>query len=132
MSPVSAPNVQVLAKNRQRLAFGYLGSELLLRSSLLSGHDRNSLATWVDLVERSGGLAPAADLLKPRSGIGEDRRPFARDELTAIDRARADLTPGREALERILRSVLLQAADGDDLGREQILYWTRRAMRHEA
>jgi hypothetical protein len=131
-SPVPEEAVKVLARSQGRLDLGYLGSELLLRSALLTGQDKGSLATWADLVAGSGPIPAVADLMEIRGGPGNDRRLFAQDELEVIDRERARLVPGKELLERLLRSALVQAGDGEGLERELVRYWIWRAMRHEA
>lgn len=128
-SPIPAEALEVLARTRRRLDFGYHGSELLLRSALLAGQKKAALSTWTALVARSGPPPSVAELV---AATGGSRRLLAAGELEAIDRERARLALGQEQIERLLRSVLVRAAEGSSIGRDEILYWTRRAMGHDA
>jgi len=123
-----------LEAHESRLRWGYLGTEAMLRSTVLAGGDEQAVRRWSRRFRDGDEVWDAERLLAGLPGSGQKRRLLALDELDAVRRAEAEgrLDPrGLEPyqLELVLRSMLVMAAEED---RDEVAKWTREVMRHGA
>ncbi|MEE8524673.1 MAG: hypothetical protein V3T72_12135 [Thermoanaerobaculia bacterium] len=123
-----------LEAHESRLRWGYLGTEAMLRSTILAGGDEAAVRRWSRRFRDGDPMWDAERLLAGLPGSGQKRRLLADDELEAVRAAEAEgrLDPrGLEPYQRelVLRSILVMAAAED---RDQVAKWTREVMRHGA
>lgn len=126
---LDAVTIERLEKHENRLRWGYLGTETMLRSAILAGCDPPTLSLWGERFSTSEEPWTAQRLLEEAGG--RHQRILSLDELRAVQKAVAAglVEPGRlepQQVELVLRSLLVQATDVD---REQVIFWTREAMR---
>ncbi len=125
-SRLKESDIRILEKHQNRLQWGYLGRELMLRSAILEDLPPEEIGIWVKQMSRSNEVWDARQLLEDTHS-----RPFALDELHKINLVRDDTEFTRdldlEQMRRILRSSILMEA-GDKIGRRNIIYWTERLL----
>lgn len=121
-----------LEEHERRLRWGYLGTEAMLRASILAGGDKDTLGRWSKRFREGDEMWSAELILTEAPGSALKKKLLSLDELEAVFAAvdsdaldPAQLDPGQVHL--VLRSVLVMAGDED---RQRVVDWTREAMRH--
>ncbi len=120
-----------LEEHESRLRWGYLGTESMLRSTILADSGEEAVRRWSRRIAAGDEMWDAEKLLEGLPGSGQQRRLLALDELDAVRAAEAAGRLSSENLEPfqrelVLRSLLVMAADED---RDEVARWTREAVR---
>ncbi len=122
-----------LAAQESRLRWGYLGTEAMLRATLLAGQNADQVRYWGTRLADGEAIWDAERLLAEPAGGRQEQRLLAADELAVVRQALAagQLDPARldrPQVELVLRSLLVMATDAE---RDEIAFWTAEAQRRE-
>jgi len=128
---LSPEALECLETHEERLRWGYLGTEAMLRGTLLAGGDHAALKRWCRKFGEGEAPWNAERTLESQAELGHKGWLLALDELEAVRAAvdAGELDPTQfppQQRELVLRSVLALATDEE---REEVVRWTREVMR---